>query len=210
MSSRTGNGYALVTAIVFLVLMSLIALAAVRSTGLEVQASSNAALRAQAFESAEVSRTLVGSLIDPLCTSGGWPSSIGGPVPDSAFGITLPSGLQIVDHDAGNGPDNWCIEPDSEAGFDPSAMDIDARYGRDLSATQGIRIEGEIAVRRLNTVALAGAGQAQAAGYGGAGIAVAGGGGQIHFHVRSRGAERDAQAEASASTAATYRHVIRR
>lgn len=210
MSRRKTRGYALITAIVFLVLMSLVALAAIRSTGLEVQASGNAALRAQAFESAEVSRTLVGSLIDPLCNSGGWPASIGGTVPDDQFTRAVPAGLRIVNRDGRGGPDNWCIEPDSEVGFDPASMDVDALHVRDLSATLGVRIDGEVAVRRLHTAALAGAGQAQGSGYGGTGLGVASGGGQIYFHVRSRGAERDNQAEASASTAATYRYLIRR
>ena len=208
MSPRPSPGYALITAMVFLGLMSLIALAAIRSTGLEVQSSSNAVLRAQAFESAEVSRTVMGALIEPLCATGGWPAAIGGTAPDADFRITMPDDLKIIDRDGLGGPDNWCIEPDSEASFDPATMDIDAHYRRDLRNTLGVRIEGDVAVRRLNTVAIVGTGQAQAAGYGGAGIAVASGGGQIHFHVRSRGAAADT--EASASTAATYRYVIRR
>lgn len=207
---RPSAGYALVTAIVFLVLLTLIALAAIRGTGVEVKSGANGALRAEAFEAAEVSRTLVGALIERLCRNGGWPVSIGGQVPNAEFTAALPVGIAIVNRDGLGGPDNWCIEPDSEASFDPGAMDTDAAYTRDLRGTLGVQINGEIAVRRLNTTAVSGAGQAQASGYAGAGVGVAGGGGQTFFYVRSRGAERGDSAEASSSTAAVYRYVIRR
>lgn len=205
--SCSHGGYALITAIVFLVLLSLIALTALRSSGLEVKSGANSARRAAAFEAAEVSRSLVAGLIEPLCRSGGWPTSAGGAVPDSEFPARLPAGLSLVDRDGSGGPDNWCLEPDSEASFDPDAMDRDAAYHQ---ALPGLQIAGDVAVRRLNTEASAGAGQAQGAGYAGIGIGVAGGGGHIHFYLRSRGAERSEQAEASATTSAVYRQVIRR
>lgn len=208
--SRHSRGYALVTAIVFLVLLTLVALAAIRGTGLEVKSGSNSALRAEAFEASETARIQVGSLIDRLCRNGGWPASIGGQVPNAEFTAALPIGIRIENRDGANGPDNWCIEPDSEAVFDPRTMDTDAGYSRDLRSTLGVQINGEVAVRRLYTSTASGAGQAQGTGYAGTGIGVAGGGGQTFFYVRSRGTERGDGAEASTDTAAVYRYVIRR
>ncbi|WP_022975107.1 PilX N-terminal domain-containing pilus assembly protein [Nevskia ramosa] len=208
--SQPSRGYALVTAIVFLVLLTLVALAAIRGTGLEVKSGSNSALRAEAFEASETARTQVGSLIERLCRNGGWPAAIGGQVPNAEFTAALPAGITINNRDGANGPDNWCIEPDSELVFDPRTMDTDAVYSRDLRSTLGVQINGEVAVRRLYTSTGSGAGQAQAAGYSSAGIGVAGGGGQTFFYVRSRGTERGDGAEASTDTAAVYRYVIRR
>lgn len=208
--ARAADGYALLTAIVFLVLLTLVALAAIRGTGLEVQSGANGTRRAEAFEAAEIARSVVAPLIDLLCRNGGWPVSIGGTVPDAEFHAPLPAGVRIVDRSVAAGPDNWCLEADSEAGFETGPLDIDATYSRDLRDTLGVRIDGEVAIHRLHTSAVAGAGQAQAAGYAGNGVGIAGGGGQIYFHIRSHGREHASHAEARVSTAASYRYVIRR
>jgi hypothetical protein len=204
------RGQALLTAIIFLVLLSLVALAAIRGTGLEVKSGSNHARRAAAFEAAETARTVIGPLIDDLCARGGWPARLGGTVPDSEFAAAMPSGITLADHDRVGGPDDWCQDADSDGSFDPARMTSDARYDRDLQATLGIQVHGEVAVRRLNSEPIAGAGQAQASGYGGSGSAMAAGGSQIFFHLRSQGSERVERAEAGSSTSATYRYVIRR
>lgn len=204
------RGQALLTAIIFLVLLSLVALAAIRSTGLEVKSGSNHARRAAAFEAAETARTVIGPLIDNLCAEGGWPAQLGGVVPDSQFATAIPAGITLADHDRVGGPDDWCQDADSDGSFDPARMTSDARYDRELRATLGVEVHGEVAVRRLNSAPIAGAGQAQAGGYGGSGTAMAAGGGQIFFYLRSQGRERAEGAEAGSSTSATYRYVIQR
>ena len=205
-SRQTSGGFALITAIIFLVLLTLVALAAIRGSGLEVKSSANNTLRATAFESSESTRALVSTLIDPLCYAGGWPGSIGGEVSDAEFASPLPAGLTIANNNTATaGPDNWCVE--TEATFNPNPSTVDARYVRTLDRTQ---INGAASVQRLYIAGAVGAGQAQGAGYSPPGIAVASGGGNIYFHVQSRGNERADAPEASYNTSAVYRYVIRR
>lgn len=205
-SRQTSRGFALITAIIFLVLLTLIALAAIRGSGLEVKSSANNTLRATAFESSESTRALISALIDPLCYAGGWPASIRGVVDDADFAYPIPAGLTIAGNNSGaTTPDNWCLE--TETAFSPNPSTVDARYTREISGT---RINGAASVQRLYIAGAVGAGQAQGAGYSPPGIAVAGGGGNIYFHVQSRGNERADAPEASYNTSAVYRYVIRR
>ncbi len=195
------RGYALVTAVVFLVLLTLVALAAIRGTGLEVKSTANNTLRAEAFAASEITRTLVGRQIDRLCAQAG------------RDGLTLASdpsalravpGLRVLD----NG--NWCLDADAAFVAAPASLPADARYDRDRPpAAHGIAW-----VQRLYRTSVTGAGQAQAAGYGSTGVGSASGGAQIFFHVYSRGSDRSAigsrAPDAGYDTAAVYRYVIRR
>ncbi len=203
-AARTQRGYALVTAIVFLVLLTLVALAAIRGTGLEVKSTANNTLRAEVFAASEITRTLVGRQIDALCANAGRDGLTAADDPDAVRAVP---GLRLLD--AGD----WCLEDSAVFVAAPIARPADARYDRSLPPAA----HGSAWVQRLYRSATPGAGQAQAAGYGGAGVGTANGGGEIYFHIYSRGSDRPdggdasgANAEASYGTAAVYRYVIRR
>lgn len=203
-AARTQRGYALVTAIVFLVLLTLVALAAIRGTGLEVKSTANNTLRAEVFAASEITRTLVGRQIDALCANAGREGLTAADDPDAVRAVP---GLRLLD--AGD----WCLEDSAAFVAAPIARPADARYDRSLPPAA----HGSAWVQRLYRSATPGAGQAQAAGYGGAGVGTANGGGEIYFHIYSRGSDRPdsgdasgANAEASYGTAAVYRYVIRR
>lgn len=182
----TQRGYALVTAIVFLVLLTVVALSAIRGTGLEVKSTANSTLRTEAFAASEIARTVTNRQLVAMCDNGlaALPAVVGWTKLDTA---------------------DWCLEPKAA---DVTAFVTDARY----TLTTPIRVNGEVSVQRLYNSAAAGAGQAQGAGYASAGIGTASGGGNIYFMVQSRGVDRplaDAP-EALYNTSSIYRYVIRR
>lgn len=184
---RNGHdGYALVTAIVFLVLLTIVALAAIRGTGLEVKSTANNTLRAEAFAASEITRTVTIRQVSAMCDKG-------------------VAGLPAIDGWTQNGGGDWCIEAKAS---DPNTFVTDARY----AITTPIKVNGEASVQRLYNSAAAGAGQAQGAGYASAGIGTASGGGNIYFLVQSRGIDRPSSdaPEALYNTSSIYRYVIRR
>ena len=206
-AARMQRGYALVTAIVFLVLLTLVALAAIRGTGLEVKSTANNTLRAEVFAASEITRTLVGRQIDALCANAGRDGLTADDDPDAVRAVRAVPGLRLLD-----GGD-WCLEDSAAFVAAPFARPADARYDRSLPPAA----HGSAWVQRLYRSATPGSGQAQAAGYGGAGVGTANGGGEIYFHIYSRGSDRPdgddaagASSDASYGTAAVYRYVIRR
>jgi hypothetical protein len=198
------SGYALVTSIVFLVLLTLVALAAIRGTGLEVKSTANNTLRAEAFAASEIARTLVSRQIDALCANAGT-DGIGTEVDGgSAIALTAIPGLTI--NDSGN----WCVETATPFVASPGAGTPDAVYAREDRPAA----HGAVWVQRLYRAPAPGAGQALAAGYGGEGRGAASGGGHIYFHVHSLGTDAPVVAgvapETGYNTAAIYRYVVRR
>lgn len=200
----SSGGYALVTAIIFLVLLTLVALAAIRGTGLEVKSTANNTLRAEAFAASEIARTLTSRQIDSLCGNAGADGISAAIDGSDAVALINVPGLAI--NDGGN----WCVE--TQTPFLPSPVGTvpDAVYTR----ADNPRANGAVWVQRLYRALAPGEGQAIAAGYGGSGVGAAAGGGNIYFHVHSLGTDAPVVAgvapEAGYNTAAIYRYVVRR
>ncbi len=231
------RGYALMTALIFLVLLTLVALAAIKGSGLEAKMSSNNTMRTQAFESSELSRTLVEQLIDANTFNRGWPNSIGGDLPNNQFDTSL---LALLATTSGC-TDGFCISRDKVATtkpvqwyngnseswfsanssgclatgcvFKPNSLDTDATYRRNVATAGGsvtIPLAAEVAVFKLYNTPAVGAGLAMDAGYLQRGRSSANGGSLIYYYVSSRGHESAATTpEASAQTAALFREVPR-
>ena len=195
------RGYALVTSIIFLVLLTLVALAAIRGTGLEVKSTANSTLRAEAFAASEIARTLVSRQIDTLCGNAGTEGLVD---EDGGSALVAIPGLDILDGG------NWCVDSATPFVHAPGAGTPDATYARDAAP----KAHGAVWVQRLYRSAAPGAGQAMAAGYGGEGRGAASGGGHVYFHVHSLGTDAPVVAgvapEAGYNTAAIYRYVVRR
>jgi Tfp pilus assembly protein PilX len=85
------RGYALITTILFLVMLTVVALAVLKSSGLEARMSNNTAYHTQSLESSETSRRTVDALIDANVFYRGWPNSsgIGGAIPAADFDPTV-------------------------------------------------------------------------------------------------------------------------
>lgn len=212
------SGFALVTALIFLVLLTLVGLAAVRNSGLEATMSGNNTMHTQAFEASELSRTLLGTLIDAHTFNRGWPGVAGGTVANDQFDSVT---LALL---AGSGCNNgFCLTTDVSTGkardwyngnsenavFSPTQLDNDTQYRRAVgSGNSAVNVVGEGSVYKLYTSLAAGAGAAQVSGYLGLGRGAAAGGGNIYYYLNSTGHESSTK-ESASQTAAIYRDVIR-
>lgn len=207
-SSKTGRGpgFALITAMIFLLVLTLVAITAIRGTSLELKMSANKAMRTEALEASEASRALVSRLIDAHTFSRGWPVSIGGSVTDEEFAYPMPPGLEIIHQDSK--PRSWYLG-NTESLFDPLHLLTDARFSDDAAASgqTAYPVSGELAVFKLRISINAGSGAAMMAGYEGTGKGMAASGGAVFYAVQSRGS--DPGNHAVTITGADYRHVIR-
>lgn len=209
------NGYVLVTALVFLLVLSLVAITAMRSTSLELRMSANAAYKTRALSASESVRTQTNDLIDAHVYHRGWPVSIGGVVPNNTFATAIPTGLSVKDKDVplDGVPDNFF--DGNETGEDllshsSLVVDIDFDFDGDGNSTADVRDEldviGDLRVVRTVAKIAPGSGAEQVAGYAGIGVGAAGGGSYNFFELRSAGR---APANAQATTATEFRYLLR-
>jgi len=193
------RGYALITSLVFLVVLTLVAVTAIQGTTLELKMSNNEKMRTEAFYVSDTPRQVISRLIDIHTFARGWSTTMGGTVPDSDFNYDLPAGYAL------SSGANW-YEANTESDFDPNSLDVDATLSGTFGDT-GLPVESSFAVYKLRTAINPGSGSAMVAGYEGTGKAVAASGGSVYFFVNSIG--KDSSASATSETAADYRHIIR-
>jgi hypothetical protein len=212
------RGMALVIALVLLTILTLVAVIAVRGSGLEAQLASNTVMRTESFSVSESTRRNLGEIIDVHTFTRGWPVALRGSVPDDEFAFTLPAGMALcatsstsgtcVGPTAGDPPRPWYLgNSEASAGFDPEALDLDAEQANDVS--QPLPQRARIAVFKLVTDLNPGAGAAMVAGYEGVGKSAAAGGGRIFYYASSAGRDLSDAPESETETGADYRHVIR-
>jgi len=110
---RAEGGFALVTSLVFLVVLTMVAAVAIRSSGLELKMSTNLSQRSATFETSELGRLMIsgggtngapqtGGLLDAHVYNRGWPVSANGDVANDQFFETstnqvLPNALKLRD-----------------------------------------------------------------------------------------------------------------
>jgi len=212
------RGYALVTAMIFLVVLTFVALAAIRSTGLEMKMVANSVGRTEAFEASETPRTILGPLLDAHVFARGWPASAGGDVENDLFNYAIPPEIGLTS--SGSAPNAWYssnseVDDDASYVFDPTkpiggagGLQEDATYRRNAAAagTPAYWLTANLAVYKLRADIASGSGAAMVSGYEGIGKAAAAAGGNVFFYIQSEG--RDSGAEARVVTGAVYRHVI--
>jgi hypothetical protein len=222
-NSSTDLGFVLITALILLVMLTLVAITAMRNSGLEILMSENQIQRTEAFENTEYPRQAFGELVDQHTLARGWPiekygsvpRAYGGSVPQSVFRFDWPIGIDLIDESS---PDHWfvrnieCID-ENPCALPPTAdLEVKASFGNAESnaLTAGRAVAANLRVFKLRTDIASGAGAAMVSGYEGVGRAAAAGGGQVFFHLESESVStRQSMGEGRASTAATYRHVIR-
>lgn len=213
------SGYALITAIIFLVVLTLVALTSLRSSGLELRMGSNFALRTESFESSDSPRLIAGRLLDLHTFNRGWPVSLGGQVPNGEFDFTVPTGFAlpatVTDWYINNADEAAnCETPFLSAGGTPCALLTDASYNRNVAAAgqSPYVVRSEFSIFKVRVDLNPGAGTAMLAGYEGTGKSVASSGGRIFYYVQSTGRDGAALAadtESQSRTGAMFRHVIR-
>ena len=220
MTRSRQRGIALFVGLVFLVVLSLVAVIAMRGTLMEMRLVTNVARHQQAFEASETLRSVPISVFDEHVFQRGWPEQLGGTLPDDDFDFQLANQMLTVFK---NGLQKNCagdvdlfygnLEPgcgglDAENRYDTNTWHPDAILAmcdvtstgcsRDITATVSIVPDG--------TVLAEGSGGAQAAGYRGIGGGAAAGGGSMYFEVMSVGT---VPGDGRAVTMAQYRQSIR-
>jgi len=214
-SSNRSEGYALITALIFLVVLTLVALTATKSTTLELRMSANNAMRTEALEASEAPRVMVSRLVDVHTFNRGWPKEMpggegAGIVDKEEFAYDLPAGLAIKDNNGDGRPDDWfASNSESPLPFDPLNLTTDALFQRNAGASgqSDFNVASLLAVYKLRTDINPGAGAAMISGYEGTGKGAAGSGGAVFFLVQSKG--NDPTKQGVSVTGADYRHVIR-
>lgn len=192
---RAQRGIALFVGMVFLIVLSLVAVVAMQSTFLEMRMSTNVARHEEAFQMSDSMRGIMGPLIQNSLLNGGWPSDWGG------------SGVTSNDYDfsaiCGSGsacPMMTTVQADivdksksltraldvGEKPYDPTSWVIDLAFNQDNPNGAG-KIAANISVIPDGVSANQGAGEAQAAGYQGRGHSIAAGGHSNIFQVQSVG-----------------------
>jgi len=189
------QGAVLITALMFLTVLTLIGVVSMQSTSMDYQMSTNAVLRDRAFYFSENGREAMGSVVDDHLFERGWTAN-----------VTLPTGLSIADinKDLYNGNDA------GESLANSASLTVDATHQLDGNGdgdfTDGEDSNSQIIVYKTQTQWASGAGTAMAAGYEGLGKAAAAGGVHVFFELRSRGTT---VAGAQATTATEYRAILK-
>jgi type II secretory pathway pseudopilin PulG len=177
------RGFVLITALVFLTLVSLLALTAMRDTALEQEVAKNMALKSNTLDASEAGRDALTEVFDAHAFYRGWPPAVGGTLAPGLF--TVDAGLTILrDHDADGRPDRlYEHKPAALASGVDDLSHPDAVYD---PANAQARVRAQVFVFRNLAQNAPGAAAAMVAGYEGTGKGSAGSGGRIFFDLRSR------------------------
>jgi len=96
-SLATANrGFALIVAMVLLLVLTMVAVIAMRSTTLDLKMSANTTLARRAFQVSDGTRDAVAPLLAAHVFYHGWPSAVGGDVGDAAD-FDIPDVLTVTD-----------------------------------------------------------------------------------------------------------------
>lgn len=198
------RGAVLITSLMFLMVMTMIALMASQSSVLEVRMSSNSITKARATEASETLRTASNDLIDAHMFYRGWPTSLGGTL-DLANQFHFPPGVDI------SNTDNWgegnTVGENlyaSSTWVQDMVLSIDGNSDGDT--TDDVDQEAGLYVYKTVVVNSAGSATAMVAGYEGVGKSSAGGGALVFLDLRSVGTS---AGNSTATTGSNYRYVIR-
>ena len=196
------RGVVLFTALMFMVVLTLIALVASQSTVLESRMSNNTIVKARAGESSEALRMGAHDMFDAHLYNRGWPTPVGALDPslfDIPPGITLSNAL---DWGTANGntedffdADTWTLD---------MALQVDGNTDGDY--TDGEDQNASLTVFKTVTTNATGSATAMVAGYEGLGKASASGGALNFFELRSTGRS---AGSASTVTSSNFRYVVR-
>ncbi|MBP1472871.1 hypothetical protein J7I44_01060 [Frateuria sp. MAH-13] len=214
------RGIALFVGLVFLVVLSLVAVIAMRGTLMEMRLVTNVANHQRAFETSETLRSVPIAMFDEHVFQRGWPEDLGGTLPNDDFDFSLTDdmlavvkdGLQkdcdgVVDLFYANLQPTCGTLPE-EKRYDSSTWHPDAILSMcDVTSSNCSRnVSATISIIPDGTVLAEGSGGAQAAGYRGIGGGAAAGGGSMYFEVMSVGT---VPGDGRAVTMAQYRQSIR-
>ena len=204
---RRQDGYVLATSLIFMLVLTLAAASAMRSSGIEQRMATNSAFKQRSFESSEAARGAFAEVLDPHIFYRGWPSPLGGL---AANAFTIPSGLSVRDSD-NNSASDLLYKNKVSAGLASRLDDYttaDGSYAGDANGDGATDLPADVYVQQMGVIQAPGAAIAMIAGYEGSGKSNASGGGQMLLDIRSRGRSSGGDGALSL-TGSAYRHVIR-
>jgi hypothetical protein len=206
--STKQSGAVLITSLMFLVVLTLVALVASQSTVLEARMSTNTIIKSRSFESSEALRMGSNDLLDGHMYNRGWPNNMSDGTNTGTLDPTLfsiPVGIEVsnvVDW----GTDNAA----GEDLFDPSTwtkdMTLRVDGNSDSDYNDDVDQKADMYVFKTVTVNSPGSATAMVAGYEGLGKSSAAGGALVFFDLRSVGAS---AGSSSTVTGSNYRYVVR-
>ncbi|NIR32541.1 MAG: hypothetical protein GWN84_25190 [Gammaproteobacteria bacterium] len=207
-TSRAQLGSVLITALVFMVVLTMVAVVAMRSTTLDFKITTNNMLKARAFENSETGRGWTAQVLDAHVFNRGyepaWPDEDGGAIPDTV-GFTLPAGLSVCPC-PGTPDDLWAVNNVPLADYSTEDLQYRLDGNGDGDFDDAFDVASDLFITRLNVVPMVGGALAQISGYEGFGKGAAAGGAAVFFDSRSRGASLDST---SAIVGGDVRIVIR-
>lgn len=204
LESNKQSGAVLITTLMFLVVLTLVALVASQSTVLEARMSTNTIIKGRTLEHSEALRMGANDLIDGhLYNHGEWPLLFGGTKANSLFSI--PTGINVV-----NLTDWGTVNGSLENLYAPATwikdMTLRVDGNGDGDYDDDVDQNADLYVYKTVTVKASGSGTAMVSGYLGAGKNDAKYGTQIFFDLRSVG---NSAGNASTVTGSNYRYVMR-
>lgn len=198
------SGAVLITSLMFLVVLTLVALVANQSTVLEARMSSNTIVKGRATESSEALRVGANDLLDGHLYNRGWPIMYtGGTLDNSLFSI--PSGITV------SNTSNWSTGNDANENLYNTStwtqdMTLSVDGNSDGDFDDDVDQSANLFVFKTVTTNSPGSATAMVAGYEGLGKSSASGGALIFFDLRSVGAS---AGSSSTVTGSNYRYVVR-
>ncbi|MBI4693395.1 MAG: hypothetical protein HY749_05180 [Gammaproteobacteria bacterium] len=199
------RGLALVVALVLLLIMTMVAVVAMRTTALDLRMASNTTVTRRAFQNSDGARVSLGPMLDAHVFYRGWPGAIGGSLPAN---VVFPVPVEVKIADATKmyymGDNGTLAEAIKSA---PRAVDV--RFRADVNndgSVDAADMFADLWVSRLGALPAPGSGAAQGAGYLGPGVGAAGSDAYVFFDLRSKG---ESVGNAASTTSADYRALIR-
>ena len=184
------HGYVLILSLVFLTVLTLIAVISTQNSSFEYQMSTNMVFKERAFQSSEAARKTVGTVVEEYMFNTGWP------------GVNLPNGIGGVNTanalDENGAGENLLVD---------STLTTDMNYRIDGNAdadyTDGGDINAEISAYKTQQGIAPGSSAAMLSAASGAGKGAASAV-RVYFEIRSRGLTLSG---AKSNTATEYRIV---
>jgi hypothetical protein len=231
-SAGKQRGIALLLGLIFLLLLTIVALVAMRGTLLQMRTTTATAKHEQAFEASEAVRAIPEAILNDHVFNRGWPQSWGGTVPDALFDLnttfanrqawvsmlnpTTSSGKGLQNYCSGSNlvifyMNVGCSTHSAAYNYSPSTWDnavvLTVCSGGTPSGgcSSNNQINSAISIVRDGVMPNSGAGGAQAQGYASPGIGTATGGAALLLQIRS---DAKVAGNGEAVTIAAYKQVI--
>ncbi len=193
-TARREHGMVLVTALILLAVLTLVAVVAMRTTTLDLHMTTNAMLKARAFEGSEGARVQMPDLLDDHVYYRGWPGghAVGGTGPDD---FELPPAVASITDLVVDISKNLYEGNDFLYIGDYADAQRDITYRADGDGDSSVSgnsptpedIAADIFITKLASIAATGSATSMVSGYEGYGKGSAAGGSYVLFDMRSRG-----------------------